>query len=301
MPSKADLPKIGTCKVPLGKWIAVPQGCHAVTQGFSCTRSGISCTVPAYKGQCTYLRLRVPPLPVPRWRRSSQADVRGQPRMSPCNATCNNFGTMGRVTAIWGVPLQSYLVPKYQPGSFASHSEPETARLLRAEHQGTTLTSLLGLHTVSERMPTKSAFSGLRCQLGTFAKRLHRHHTTTPIRTPDRAPEFITTSSCGGPCSCGLLNRDSDGRSRLSLQRNLLQHKFTQIATMSFKTMGTCHGHNEACCNIPPVVASGYSAKGSYEELGGLKTCKVSSSDKLIIYVQRCCLTADRLRHNRPI
>ena len=44
-----------------------------------------------------------------------------------------------------------------------------------------------------------------------------------------------------------------------------------QAATMS--TMPATHGHNEACCNIPPVITSGYVPKGSYEELGGLKTC----------------------------
>lgn len=36
--------------------------------------------------------------------------------------------------------------------------------------------------------------------------------------------------------------------------------------------MPASHGHNEACCNIPPVVVKGYNAKGSYEELGGFKT-----------------------------
>ncbi|KAI2470084.1 alpha/beta-hydrolase [Annulohypoxylon bovei var. microspora] len=37
-------------------------------------------------------------------------------------------------------------------------------------------------------------------------------------------------------------------------------------------TMPAQHGHSEACCNIPPVVSKGYSAKGSYEELGGFKS-----------------------------
>lgn len=40
-------------------------------------------------------------------------------------------------------------------------------------------------------------------------------------------------------------------------------------------TMPATHGHNEACCNIPPVVSKGYHAKGSYQELGGYKTCMV--------------------------
>lgn len=44
-------------------------------------------------------------------------------------------------------------------------------------------------------------------------------------------------------------------------------------------TMPAQHGHNQACCNIPPVVSKGYDAKGSYEEVGGFKTCAP------------CCLT----------
>jgi hypothetical protein len=37
--------------------------------------------------------------------------------------------------------------------------------------------------------------------------------------------------------------------------------------------MPASHGHNQACCNIPPIVSSGYSPKGSYKEYDGLKTC----------------------------
>jgi len=33
------------------------------------------------------------------------------------------------------------------------------------------------------------------------------------------------------------------------------------------------HGHSAACCSIPPIVSKGYSAKGKYETIGGLKTC----------------------------
>lgn len=42
---------------------------------------------------------------------------------------------------------------------------------------------------------------------------------------------------------------------------------------MSSTTMPAQHGHNEACCNIPPVISKGYDAKGDYEEIGGFKTC----------------------------
>ena len=29
----------------------------------------------------------------------------------------------------------------------------------------------------------------------------------------------------------------------------------------------------EACKTIPPVIAEGYTPKGTYEQIGGLKTC----------------------------
>lgn len=51
-------------------------------------------------------------------------------------------------------------------------------------------------------------------------------------------------------------------------------------------TMPASHGHSEACCNIPPIVSKGYNAKGSYEEIDGLKTCTtpgISSTPKCLI------------------
>lgn len=38
-------------------------------------------------------------------------------------------------------------------------------------------------------------------------------------------------------------------------------------------------GHSKACCNVPPVVATGYQIKGSYEELGGYKTYVTGPED----------------------
>lgn len=53
-------------------------------------------------------------------------------------------------------------------------------------------------------------------------------------------------------------------------------------------TMPAQHGHNEACCNIPPVISKGYDAKGDYEEIGGFKTYATGPSDAkkgiLVIY-----------------
>lgn len=46
-----------------------------------------------------------------------------------------------------------------------------------------------------------------------------------------------------------------------------------------------CHG--AACCNVPPIVAEGYEAKGSYEDLGGFKTYATgpSSAEKGILVI----------------
>ena len=35
-------------------------------------------------------------------------------------------------------------------------------------------------------------------------------------------------------------------------------------------------GHSAACCNIPPVISKGYSEKGKYETINGLKTCDLA-------------------------
>lgn len=44
-------------------------------------------------------------------------------------------------------------------------------------------------------------------------------------------------------------------------------------------TMKATHGHSEACCNVPPVVSSGYSKKGSFETIGGKKTYVTGPAD----------------------
>lgn len=40
--------------------------------------------------------------------------------------------------------------------------------------------------------------------------------------------------------------------------------------------MEATQGHSKPCCNVPPVVSSGYEKKGTYEEIGGFKTCKLT-------------------------
>ncbi|RDW84859.1 alpha hydrolase-6 [Coleophoma cylindrospora] len=45
--------------------------------------------------------------------------------------------------------------------------------------------------------------------------------------------------------------------------------------------------HSKACCSIPPVVANGYEAKGSYSQVAGMKTYITGPGDakKAILYV----------------
>lgn len=38
-------------------------------------------------------------------------------------------------------------------------------------------------------------------------------------------------------------------------------------------SMPATSGHSAACCNVPPIVTNGYQAKGSYDDVGGYKTC----------------------------
>ncbi|KAI1778911.1 Alpha/Beta hydrolase protein [Hypoxylon cercidicola] len=61
--------------------------------------------------------------------------------------------------------------------------------------------------------------------------------------------------------------------------RNPLSPSSTPRSTCKMSTMPAQHGHSEACCNIPPVVSKGYSAKGSYEELGGFKSYVTGPKD----------------------
>lgn len=43
--------------------------------------------------------------------------------------------------------------------------------------------------------------------------------------------------------------------------------------------MPATSGHSAACCNIPPVVSSGYAKKGAYSTVGGYKTYATGPQD----------------------
>ncbi|KAK3310779.1 uncharacterized protein B0T15DRAFT_519440 [Chaetomium strumarium] len=61
--------------------------------------------------------------------------------------------------------------------------------------------------------------------------------------------------------------------------QNLSRTKPVAPPVAKMSTMPASHGHNEACCNIPPVVSTGYSAKGSYDEVNGMKTYVTGPAD----------------------
>ncbi|KAF3768701.1 hypothetical protein M406DRAFT_354980 [Cryphonectria parasitica EP155] len=78
-------------------------------------------------------------------------------------------------------------------------------------------------------------------------------------------------------------------------------------------TMKATGGHSQACCNIPPVVSSGYQHKGAYETIDGKKTyvtgpAKEASKGILVIMdifgffdqtVQGCDILATADDHNK--
>ncbi|KAI3397814.1 hypothetical protein diail_10347 [Diaporthe ilicicola] len=78
-------------------------------------------------------------------------------------------------------------------------------------------------------------------------------------------------------------------------------------------TMKATGGHSEACCNIPPIVSSGYQKKGDYETIDGRKTyvtgpVKDASKGILVIMdifgffdqtVQGCDILASADDHNK--
>lgn len=63
--------------------------------------------------------------------------------------------------------------------------------------------------------------------------------------------------------------------SRLTFQRSIApQINFKTPISRRFSSAMAQHGHSAACCSIPPIISKGYEAKGEYETLGGMKTCK---------------------------
>jgi hypothetical protein len=73
---------------------------------------------------------------------------------------------------------------------------------------------------------------------------------------------------------------------------NLISSPGLRQPTANMSAMPASHGHSEACCNIPPVVSKDYSAKGTYKDIGGFKTCTPS---RTLSFSACFCLASDLL------
>lgn len=81
---------------------------------------------------------------------------------------------------------------------------------------------------------------------------------------------YTNTHLLSGPASLGPRQLKSN---LLNKTVTVSASSFSHHQSANMSTMPAQHGHSEACCNIPPVVATSYEAKGSYvEDLGGFKT-----------------------------
>jgi len=71
------------------------------------------------------------------------------------------------------------------------------------------------------------------------------------------------------------------------LTPNLLVQQLTAAPAANMSTMPAQHGHSQACCNIPPVIAKDYPMKGKYENLDGTKAYVTGPDDatKAIIFI----------------
>ncbi|KAA8636229.1 hypothetical protein SMACR_05023 [Sordaria macrospora] len=93
------------------------------------------------------------------------------------------------------------------------------------------------------------------------------------VSRPSAYSRLLHTSTSQAASASAALQTTTHSRP-ISAQflANTLINKPASVRTAKMSTMQACHGHNEACCNIPPVVTSGYNARGTYGEYDGLKT-----------------------------
>lgn len=134
------------------------------------------------------------------------------------------------------MPLRETQFPSV-PHSVATMTPPQTGAWAAA---GTAAAAAAAASTTSIRTATRPLSSSLRA----LAAVQQRNNITTGARSS------IFTNTNGKP---------------------IAPPKTARIAKMS--TMEATAGHSKACCNVPPVVESGYEKKGTYEEVGGYKTC----------------------------
>ncbi|KAI8624894.1 alpha/beta-hydrolase [Xylariaceae sp. FL1651] len=102
--------------------------------------------------------------------------------------------------------------------------------------------------------------------------------TSSIVANQYKQPLSPSISPCDAKTCLPSSSTSSSRRITTQANHNLFR-QFTIRNTAAMSTMPAQHGHSEACCNIPPIVAKGYEAKGGYEELGGYKTYVTGPSD----------------------
>ena len=96
------------------------------------------------------------------------------------------------------------------------------------------------------------------------ASRRHRH---TAIHNQVIRPISVCRTALQSFQQPTYLRKNNDCDRTTSHNRSLCD------TAAKMTSMPATSGHSAACCNIPPIVTKGYQAKGSYEDLGGFKTC----------------------------
>jgi hypothetical protein len=112
-----------------------------------------------------------------------------------------------------------------------------------------------------------------------------------------RAQTYILASSIQRsfsiPCSSSIHTptfaaQSLSFRFKFQAQRARPSRQFSNMSSI----MPAQHGHSEACCNLPPVVAKGYQPKGKYETMNGMKACAyyliATTYEDLILFLFRC-------------
>ncbi|KAI0850873.1 Alpha/Beta hydrolase protein [Daldinia vernicosa] len=94
--------------------------------------------------------------------------------------------------------------------------------------------------------------------------------SSTSSQTPP--PSSLSNSNPNSSTPPTSLQSRSFAAQQSTRNQDILKQLPPKHHTCKMSTMPAQHGHSEACCNIPPVVAKDYAAKGTYEELGGYKS-----------------------------
>lgn len=92
--------------------------------------------------------------------------------------------------------------------------------------------------------------------------------TTSLART---AQKTITTKTHPQQQNCCIPSVPKSNSTNSTANTQFIQ-RFSSSTPGKMSSMPATGGHSAACCNIPPIVSSGYQKKGEYETIDGKKT-----------------------------